>query len=220
MPHYNIVIVTPGTEVVASYVGSLVKTLAECQKRNLTFGFANGQSSLVHHARESAVGGKDAFNISPSNTPFGKDITYDTMVWIDSDISWEVEDFFKLVDTPYEVATGAYKILTGQTSIQVDERGLVSPEFLMDIKEPLRIQSCGFGFVAIKNGVFERLQRPWFVMLPAVVGELNGEQIIDNLGEDISWCIKVADAKIDIWFIPEVFVNHHKNIPLSFPKKT
>ena len=57
MEHYDVLIATPGTDLKAAYVDSLVKTLAECDKRGLTYKWLNGQSSLVHHAREITMSG-------------------------------------------------------------------------------------------------------------------------------------------------------------------
>jgi hypothetical protein len=82
--------------------------------------------------------------------------------------------------------------------------------------EPEKIQSCGFGFIAIKYGVFERIPRPWFNLELASIGQKYGMDIYDLLGEDISWCYKAHKANIDIWFDPSILVTHHKRIPLRF----
>jgi len=216
MNHYNILIASPGTHFHADYVESLSKTLHECAKKSLTVKWINGQSSLVHHARELTIsgGGKE---LSANDTSPCKGIGYDSIVWIDSDISWKTDDFFRLVNSPYEVTTGAYLLTDGSTTVHAFKSpGGIPRDVIRQLDEPFKIQSCGFGFIAMKRGVFERMPRPWFNHEFAKVGEQNGRDVFDCVGEDISWCIKAYREKIDIWFDPKVLVTHHKTVPLNF----
>ena len=57
MQHYDILIATPGAMMEAQYVKSLVNTLAECDKRGITYKFISAYGSLVHHARELTASG-------------------------------------------------------------------------------------------------------------------------------------------------------------------
>ena len=83
----------------SQYVKSLVETLAECEKRGISYKWLNNYSSLVHHARELTASGSEDRILDPMQTkPGGNEITYNKIFWIDSDISWETEDFFKLYD--------------------------------------------------------------------------------------------------------------------------
>lgn len=66
MQHYDILIATPGAMMEAQYVKSLVATLAECDKRGLTYKFLNAYGSLVHHARELTCSGGDGMEFNPS----------------------------------------------------------------------------------------------------------------------------------------------------------
>jgi hypothetical protein len=88
---------------------------------------------------------------------------------------------------------------------------------IVNLKEPLRVQSLGFGFVAMKSGVFEKIQRPWFNHEYVKVGENpDGTDIIDAVGEDISWCIKAYRAGIELYFDPTVLVTHMKKQPITW----
>jgi len=218
MKHYDILIASPGSSFVAGYVQSLAETLHGCAQRNLTVKFMNGQSSLVHHARELTASGGSTKELDSAQTAPGKDLTYDTIVWIDSDISWTVEDFFRLVDSPYAVTTGAYLLNDGSTTVHAwNFPGSIPAHAMLSMKEPTKIQSCGFGFIAMKQGVFEAMPRPWFSHEFQKVGvDSKGGDVIDCLGEDISWCVKANRAKIDIWFDPRVLVTHNKMMPLQF----
>jgi len=218
MKHYDILIASPGSEFLGAYVRSLAETLHGCAQRNLSWKFLNGQSSLVHHARELTASGGEGKELDPHQTSPGKDLTYDTIVWIDSDISWTPEQFFALVDSRHEVTTGAYLLTDGSTTIHAWGRpGSVPAVELLRMREPIKVQSCGFGFIAMKRGVFEAMQRPWFNHEFQKVGTApDGSDVIDCLGEDISWCVKAHRAKIEIWFDPRALVTHNKTMPLQF----
>lgn len=220
MKHYDVLIATPGSMLEAQYVKSLVKTLAECTKRNITYKWLNHYSSLVHHARELTASGAEGMNLDVNQTsPVGNDITYNKIFWIDSDISWTPEQFFKIYDAEYDVVTGAYLLADGNTTSihEWNKPGGIPAHDIVKLKDPFLIQSHGFGFVAMKSGVFERIQRPWFSHEIVKVGQnTDGTNIIDAVGEDISWCIKAYKAGIELYFDPTVLVNHIKKQAITW----
>lgn len=220
MKHYDVLIATPGAMLEAQYVKSLVLTLEECDKRGITYKWLNAYTSLAHHARELTASGAEGLDLDPTQeSPGGKDITYNKIFWIDSDIAWTVEDFFTIYDSEYEVASGAYLLADGRTTTvhAWGAPGGIAPEKILKMKEPLKVQSIGFGFVAMKCGVFERIQRPWFNHEQVQVGvDAAGNAVIDTVGEDISWCVKAYKAGIDIYFEPSVLVDHIKKSPIRW----
>jgi len=220
MEHYDVLIATPGAMLEAQYVKSLVLTLAECDRRGITYKWLNAYTSLVHHARELTASGIEGMQLDPTQTtPGGKDITYNKIFWIDSDISWTTEQFFKIYDSEYDVACGSYLLADGMTTTvhAWGAPGGMPAHEIVKITEPLRVQSCGFGFVAMKSGVFEKIQRPWFSHEYVKVGEdANGKDIMDAVGEDISWCVKAYRAGIELYFDPTVLVTHMKKQPITW----
>ena len=218
--HYDVLIATPGAMLEAQYVKSLVLTLEECDRRGITYKWLNAYTSLVHHARELTASGAEGLDLDPTQTsPGGKDITYNKIFWIDSDIAWTVDDFFTIYDSEYEVASGAYLLADGRTTTvhAWGTPGGIPPEQILKMKEPLKVQSIGFGFVAMKCGVFEQIQRPWFNHEQVQVGvDGAGNAVIDTVGEDISWCVKAYRAGIDIYFEPTVLVDHIKKSPIRW----
>jgi len=220
MKHYDVLIATPGAMLEAQYVKSLVLTLAECDRRGITYKWLNAYTSLVHHARELTASGAEGLDLDPTQeSPGGKDITYNKIFWIDSDIAWTVEDFFRIYDSEYEVASGAYLLADGHTTTvhAWGTPGGIPPEQILKMKEPIKVQSIGFGFVAMKCGVFEQIQRPWFNHEQVQVGtDATGNAVIDTVGEDISWCVKAYRAGIDIYFEPTVLVDHIKKSPIRW----
>jgi hypothetical protein len=79
--------------------------------------------------------------------------------------------------------------------------------------EPVKIEGCGFGFLAVKSGVFENMTRPWF---QAAMATTDDGITFPIMGEDISWCKRVTDAGHEIWFDPSVKVTHHKMMKLTW----
>ena len=117
MDHYDVLIATPGHSLEAQYVKSLSETLAECNSRGVSYKWLNSYSSLVHNARETTITGGDGFTLNPLDKgPLGDSVTYNKIFWIDSDISWTPEDFFKIYDSEYDVTTGAYLLADGFTT--------------------------------------------------------------------------------------------------------
>jgi hypothetical protein len=220
MKHYDVLIATPGAMLEAQYVKSLVLTLTELNKRGLTYKWLNSYSSLVHHARELTASGVEGLNLDPAQiSPGGNDISYNKIFWIDSDISWTSEQFFKIYDSEYDVATGCYLLADGfTTTIHAwGAPGGMPATDIVKLKDPIKVQSLGFGFVAMKSGVFEKIQRPWFSHEYVKVGEKpDGTDLIDAVGEDISWCVKAFRAGIELYFIPDTLVTHMKKQPISW----
>lgn len=219
MEHYDVLIATPGRALEAQYVKSLVETLAECDKRGISYKWLNGYSSLVHHARELTASGGVGMELNPDHRgPMGDSVTYNKIFWIDSDIEWTPEQFFRIYDSEFEVTSGAYLLADG-ISTTVHEWGTpggIAKERILKMKSPIKVQSIGFGFVAMKSGVFEKMSRPWFAHMIQGIQNSRGELLPDALGEDISWCIRAYQAGIDIMFDPKVLVNHMKTQKITW----
>ena len=204
----------------AQYVKSLVATLTACDERGISYKWLNSYSSLVHHARELTASGAEGLELDPTQiTAGGKDLTYNKIFWIDSDIAWTPEQFFKLYDSEHEVISGAYLLADGfSTSVHAwGKPGGIDPREIKAMREITKVQSFGFGFVAMKSGVFERINRPWFSLEAVKVGEnQDGTDVIDTVGEDISWCVKAYKAGVELYFDPSVLVTHLKKQPITW----
>lgn len=213
MKHYNVLIVTPGSEMDANYVSSLTETLTECNNRGITYKWLTAKGSLVHQAREAALTGKS--NLNPDDKgPLNDTVTYDKLFMIDSDITWKMTDFFRLYDSDKDVICGAYLLADGVTS-SISQNTLLTKSEILRLKGLQQIQGSGLGFVCVKSGVFEKLTRPWFTYYFQQVPSSNGSINI-TIGEDLTWCIKVKEAGFSIYFDPTVLVGHVKSNIVKF----
>jgi hypothetical protein len=212
-PHYNVIICTPGHSMMASYVGSLLGLLQRFSQEGITWAWSSQYSSHVGDAREITLNG-DNQNFLDEQRPFKGECTYDTLLWIDSDIAFSPDDAMKLIKSDKQIISGAYLLASGEvTAYSKILKPGYSFEDVIKMTEPIKIDGCGFGFIAIKSGVFESLSRPWFQ--PALVTSDDGVTF-PILGEDLAWCKRVTNAGYEIWFDPTVRVMHHKMMKLTW----
>lgn len=210
-PHYNLVIATPGHSMVAAYVHSLVKTLSWLDSENLTYIFLNKQSSLVSDARERTATNTDSSNWKTNEIGSGE-FTYDKILWIDSDIAWEPEDVKRLYYSDADIMSGLYQSSPdGRVAVhQENAEGL--PTYVDKIEFmlhdfPVEVKGVGFGFVMIKQGVFETVERPWFLIRRIKWPDVDFYTMV---GEDYSFCAAARAAGYTIWVDPLVKVSHYK----------
>jgi hypothetical protein len=218
-PHFNVVFATPGNSFTPGYLRSLLLSTNALNQEGLSWNWLNQGGSLVAMARESTIGGYDTNNIEMTQ-PCSGDFTYDMIMWIDSDISWMPVDLFALYNSDKDIISGCYLMEDRHIPIYRQPRGGMMPEQMLDdYKKPFKVAGAGFGFIAVKSGVFENMPRPWFgpVAVPSI-DEKTGEKTEDFIlvGEDLSWCTKAINSGFDIWVDPNVRVVHQKTFPLPF----
>jgi GT2 family glycosyltransferase len=119
----------------------------------------------------------------------------------------------RLYDSELEVVSGLYQLdQLGSVAVGYPNK-IGTPtrvnkvEFLLH-DEPVEVGGVGFGFVAMKSGVFELIPRPWFLI--AKVRWEEDRDLMVNMGEDYSWCERAKQSGFKIWVDPQVKVRHHK----------
>lgn len=211
LPHYNVLIATPGELMHADYTKSLVETAAWLSSQGVTYKWLNKAGSLVSTTRELTA--LDSYTPNWETTQVGRgEYTYDKIFWIDSDIEWTVEDFEKIYRSDLNIVGGLYQTHpNGRVAAAFfDENNLpkvaVESDFILH-DEPLEMYGVGFGFIAMKSGVFESCDRPWFLMERIKWPHLEFEL---NVGEDYSFCINARRNGYTVYIDPTVKLRHHK----------
>lgn len=213
MSHINIIIATPGHSMMSSYVTSLLALTHRLNQEKLTWAWSSQYSSMVSDAREMTLNGDNRNDVNEQR-PFKGSITYDKILWIDSDIAFNPEDAMKLIYSDKDIISGAYLLASGEvTAYPKMLEGGYTFDQVKEMNELVQIDGCGFGFLAVKFGVFESLTRPWFQS--AMVTTKDGFSF-PMMGEDLSWCKRVKDNGFEIWFDPTVRVTHHKMMKLTW----
>jgi len=212
IPHYHVLIATPGGSMSPGYVESLVETLRWLKDECMDFLWLNKYSSFIPSARELTATNTYVHNYDTNAIGEGK-FTYDKIVWIDSDISWDVEMFAKLIESDLPIVGGLYQTHPNGTVALAfeDENGKprkVNKVELLLWDEPVECWGIGFGFIAMEAGVFENMQRPWFEIEKIKWDAVPFET---NIGEDYSWCVRARRAGFKVMVDPTVKVRHHKD---------
>jgi hypothetical protein len=215
-PHFDVVIATPGNGFTPGYMRSILRTVAILDKEGISWNFLNQGGSLVAMARESTIGGCDTNNPLMSE-PCSGQFTYNKIIWIDSDIEWMTQDFFRLYNSEKDIVSGCYLMEDRMIPIYNQPRGGMMPEkMLLEKTDPFKVAGAGFGFLAVKYGVFENMPRPWVgpvsISNTAEDKDSNPEFIL--IGEDLAWCTKAIKCGFDIWVDPKVRVVHQKTFQL------
>jgi hypothetical protein len=155
----------------------------------------------------------------PKQIPWDGKLQYDYQLWIDSDIVFDTEKFYRLVAMDKDIAAGWYCTEDGHTTSvahwleEEDFRksgGVMNHETLETIqkrRKPFTVDYTGFGWVLIKKGVFENLEYPWFA--PKMQVFESGE-VQDMCGEDVSFCLDAKEQGYEIWCDPLIRVGHEK----------
>lgn len=213
-PHYDVVIATPGKELHQDYVKSLIDTTTWLNEQGLTYRWLNKSGSLVSTTRELTA--LDSFGPDWETREIGRgEFTYGKIFWIDSDISWTIENFQQILESDLDIVGGLYQTAPdgrvavarfGPDNMPTTVR---EQDFIFEEERTIEVFGVGFGFVAMKSGVFEACDRPWFLMeriqWPHITFEL-------NVGEDYSWCMNARRNGFKVMLDLDVKVKHHKEI--------
>ena len=211
-PHYDVLIATPGKMLHAEYVSSLVDTVRWLESEELTYKFLNKQGSLVSATRESTALDSYVPNWETREVGGGA-YTYGKIFWIDSDVEWDVEAFKKIYESEQEIVGGLYQTAPdGRVAAAffdgVGQPTVVREQDFMMLDEGLHeVYGLGFGFIAMKSGVFEACDRPWFLMERIRWAHLDFDL---NIGEDYSFCINARRNGFKTYVDSTVKVMHHK----------
>jgi hypothetical protein len=222
----NIVICLPGNRYSHNFMCKLIELSVALKSAGINISLSQGSSPEIHQLRCCVGGGSHNFGLY--QRPFGNQLSYDYLFWIDSDIDFTIKNFEDLIEMDKDVATGWYYQADGlPVAGYFIERYLKYPEeevplplynkdyiysFLNDESivnktEPYPVHWCGMGWMLIKRGVMEKLKFPWFA--PKIV-RYNLSEAYEVLSEDLSFALNLRDAGIEMWVNPLIKVGHEK----------
>lgn len=214
--HVNLIIATPGHSMLSGYVRSLIHTMDVLRSKGISVAWSSEYSSHVADARELTLNG-DNQNDPRETRPFKGQITYDKILWIDSDIIFTPEDVIKAYESPFDVVTGAYMLASGEVVVYQELFGRpFSIDEIKNMKEPMKVFGAGMGFFCMKSGIFEKMTRPWFQSVPGTTIFEGQEFTFPIMGEDLSLCKRINDLGFEIWLDPSIKLVHHKTFKLTW----
>ena len=220
----KIVFCLPGRGVSYTYLKNFVQLCFDIVQNGMSIQISQDYSSMVNFARCKCLGA----NVlrGPDQIPWDGKLEYDYQLWIDSDIVFNTDQFWQLLDLANngeeekEIVAGWYATEDGTTTsvahwLEEDDfrknGGVMNHETVESIskrKKPFTVDYTGFGWVAIKKGVFEKLPYPWFAPKMQV---FESGAVQDMCGEDVSFCLDALEEGYEIWCDPRIRVGHEKS---------
>ena len=175
----KIVFCLPGRGCSYTFLKNFVQLCFDIVQAGGSIQISQDYSSMVNFARCKVLGA----NVlrGKNQIPWDGKLEYDYQLWIDNDIVFNTESFYRLFQLALDKEIAAGK--------------------------PFTCDYTGFGWVLIKKGVFENLPYPWFA--PQMQVFESGE-VQDMCGEDVSFCLDAKKEGYEIWCDPRIRVGHEK----------
>ena len=104
----KIIFCLPGASYSGRFLQNWTSLLSELPKYNITYILSQHYLCNIYHARTKCL--DVSLHLGVDQKPFGGKIEYDYIMWIDSDMVFEPENFFKLIDHDKDVVSGIYKM--------------------------------------------------------------------------------------------------------------
>jgi glycosyltransferase involved in cell wall biosynthesis len=141
----------------------------------------------------------------------------DDIIFIDSDLEWQPEWFFQLLDYPVDVVGGTYRKKTDDNEVYVakfENLGTIAPDPHTGL---LEVQGLGTGFLRLSNRAMRWLWDNSEVYNEREEGKHRRwifEVIVENgnlISEDILLCRKLRENGFPIWLDPRMTLSHIGN---------
>ena len=214
----SIIFCLPGRGVSYTFLKNFVQLCFDlvqswCKHSNFTGLFFHGQLCTMQSIGMNVLRG-------PKQVPWDGKLKYDYQLWIDSDIVFNTEAFYKLLVLDKDIA--AWLVYDRRWSYHIcctlaeeddfkNNGGVMNHETgetMQKRRKPFTVDYTGFGWVLIKKGVFENLEYPWFAPKMQV---FDSGEVQDMCGEDVSFCLDAKETGFEIWCDPRIRVGHEKS---------
>lgn len=198
----NVIIGTPtlNGKLDVWYTNSLIETIKLSYSYNINiFPIFISYDSLIQRARNDLI----------SMVIENKKI--DELIFIDADIEWNSEDFFKLLSYNVDFVGGTYRLKTDEK-----ERYVVKTDKIFNLDDKLNlieVNGLGTGFLRLTRNCIEQLwnntKEEYYYnnkqkkMIFNVIVENN-----DLISEDINLCNKWRKLNKKIYLDPTITCNH------------
>ena len=219
----KVIFCLPGREFSGNFLSCWSELLYTCIKNDIQPIISQHYSPLLYYVRNICLGGNNILGIDQK--PFGGKLDYDYIMWIDSDMIFNPEQFFKLIKDDKDIVSGLYKMQDNVNYATVENWNkdydpktasfkFLTPEIISKRKGLFSVSYTGFGWILMKKGVFESLEYPWFQPLWTEY-ELDGKKIRDFSMEDVAFCKMIVKKGFEIFIDPEIIIGHEKMMVLT-----
>ena len=204
----KVIFCVPGNTFSNRFVKCWTMIQQELHKQNIEYELMCEYAPNIYYIRGMLLGGN--YSHGPSQHPWQGKKEYDYIMWIDSDIVFKPQHFFKLLEHDKDIVSGLY-LKKPQTDsmadiptsfacfVDDDYRNLMTHEANGEL---INVRANGMGWMLVKKGVFEKIDYPWFGM-------------INHHGEDLSFQLRAKDAGFDSYVDTSIIVGHEKEVVLN-----
>lgn len=217
----TVVACIPGREFSGRFFDAWNALAERCRDVGIRLVLSRTYDAVVYYARNKVVGGD--VRRGPRQAPWGGEVDYDYMLWIDSDVVFRFEDFQRLLAHKVDMVAGLYLMAdnTHLAAVEHMDEARFQKEGRFEFLTPAKLEKrsglvpvdyCGFGFVLVRRGVFERLEYPWFRPIYVEIGACR-----EFTSEDVGFCMLAKKAGIPMLVDPKVVVGHEKAVVLAPP---
>jgi GT2 family glycosyltransferase len=216
----KIIFCLPGASYSGRFLQCWTNLLAELPKHKISYGLSQHYLCNIYHARTKCLG--VSLDRGVDQKPFDGKVDYDYLMWIDSDMVFQPEQFFKLIDHDKDVVSGMYKMSDNKNYATVENMDEDFFEqwsyyqFLQDndIKKKngklFKADYTGMGWMLVKYGVIEKMKYPYFY--PRKTTHKPGWE--EFVWDDVEFCLRVREAGFDVWVDPNIIPGHEKMMVL------
>jgi glycosyltransferase involved in cell wall biosynthesis len=180
------------------FANSLIQTVKQSEKYEVeVHAIYPSYDSLIQRARN------DLFRMT-------REGNYDTLFFIDSDVEWEPEWFFRLLARP-EPIVGAALVKKSDTEGYTVKITNKEPKYSGDTKL-LEVDGVGTGFLKVDRFALDQL---WDMSEPYLHDDKNNRMVFDIkiengllISEDYIMCNKWKSLGYKVWLDPTITCNH------------
>ena len=215
----KVIFCIPGKQFSDLWLHSWNDTLLTLSKAKISWAYSMDYDAVIYHARNKVLGGNNL--LGKNQKPFQGQVKYDFIIWIDSDMVWKGQDILDLINSDKPIISSCYlmrdnlhyAIVENLDYTTLSKKGtfdFLNRDMLLTKTEPFKVNYTGFGLLAMKYGVLESLEYPWF--RPQWI---DYNDFFDFTSEDVGFCWSAQKAGYDIWVNPAIKVGHEKLIVLQ-----
>jgi len=172
-----------------------LEELLECREHQ--FVIIPRMGTYVGEVRNSLI------NDGVSRMMFQKPVQgFDAFLFIDSDISFTLNDVLSLIKHDKPIVFGSYPRSWDESVLECgwfDEKtGFIGGRYGIDKEGFQKVGWAGAGFCLVKSSVFEKLTYPWYRHILKQYDD--GKDIFqEEAWEDIGFCIHAVESGYEIW---------------------
>lgn len=182
------------------YANSLVETIKQSVFKGIdVFPIWLSYDALIQRARNDLVS-------------LMLEMDCDDIIFIDSDIEWRPESFFKLLDYPVDVVGGTYPKKGDDEMYPVKHTNMQKqPDPVTGL---LNVDGLGTGFLRMSKKAIQYLwdtAQPYEELEYGKIRRMVFEVVVKNNGlisEDIWVCMKLTEGGFPIWLDKTITCNH------------